>query len=325
MILLGLCVGLYFWGSSSHYPPSDYNKTFAYEGTAPEPKSDTLSIITYNLGYLSGMTNNLPVNRTEQLYEDNLAKVNRLFDRLNPDIVAFQEIDFGASRSFGVNQLAEMATANDYEYGGVAVNWDKRYVPFPFWPPSKHFGKMLSGQAIMSRFEISSNDRIVMEKPADNPFFYNAFYIDRLAQISTILVKGVAIKVINVHLDAFDTATRYNQARVVLAIYQDLVKTFPVLLVGDFNSRPPFASNNTDEDQSIDALFKEPGLSVAITKAAYQQSESDFYTFNSRDPYQMIDYIFYSTQHFKPVASRVVHEAGEASDHLPVLFEFTLR
>ena len=325
VIVLCLSIGFYLWGSSSHFPSADYNKIVSYADPDSQHDSDTLSILTYNLGYLSGMTNNLPVDRTEQLHEDNLAKVNSVLAQINPNVVAFQEIDFGADRSFSVNQLARMAEANDYGFGGMAVNWDKRYVPFPFWPPSNHFGKMLSGQAIMSRFEITSNDRIVLEKPGDNPFFYNAFYIDRLAQITTVEMKGVEIKIINVHLDAFDISTRQNQAQVILAIYQDLVKTFPVLLVGDFNSAPPFASVNDAEDKSMDAFFREPGLSGAITKVAYQQSESDHYTFNSRDPYQMIDYIFYSARHIKPVTSRVVHEAGEASDHLPVLFEFTLR
>ena len=53
--------------------------------------------------------------------------------------------------------------------GAYAVNWDKRYVPFPYWPPVVHFGEMLSGQGVLSKFPILMNKKIVLQKPEENP------------------------------------------------------------------------------------------------------------------------------------------------------------
>ena len=325
LVILSFTFFLYFWGSSSHFPAAEYNSIQNFEHSQLGNSSDTFCIMTFNLGYLSGMTNNLAVDRSEQLYNGNLAITNKMINDIRPDFLAFQEIDFDANRSFNHNQYEEIAVTNGYSYGAMAVNWDKRYVPFPFWPPSKHFGKMLSGQALLCQFKITANERIVLEKPDDYPFYYKAYYIDRVAQISTIDVGGKLIKIINVHLEAFEVLTREIQAAVVLSLYRDLAVEFPVFLVGDFNSLPPFATASEPEDKSLNAFFKEPGLGVAISEESYLQSESDYYTFDSETPYQKLDYIFYSKKDIVPVSARVVHEAGQASDHLPVLFQFRWR
>ena len=325
LIILSFTLFLYFWGSSSHFPTAEYASIQNFDHSQPRNSTDTFSIMTYNLGYLSGMTNNLAVDRSEQLYDGNLATANKMINAIKPDFLAFQEIDFDANRSFYYNQFEQIANANEYSFGAMAVNWDKRYVPFPFWPPSKHFGKMLSGQALLCQFEITANERIVLEKPSDYSFYYKAFYIDRVAQISTVNLGGKIVKIINVHLEAFDESTREAQAAVVLSLYRDLAEEFPVFLVGDFNSLPPFATVGEPEDKSLNAYFKEPGLGVAIPEESYLQSESDYFTFNSVTPYQKLDYIFYSKKDVIPVSARVVHEAGEASDHLPVLFHFRWR
>jgi endonuclease/exonuclease/phosphatase family metal-dependent hydrolase len=326
LLFLSLLIsGLYLWGSSGTFPVSDYNQTIIYTQKDSNVHSDTFSLLTYNLGYLSGMTNNLPMDRSERLFEDNMNRVNSVLATLAPDVVTFQEIDFSSDRSYSVNQLKQIAEANNYGYGGMAVNWDKRYVPFPYWPPANHFGKILSGQAILSHFEITSNDRIVLERPTGQPFYYGAFYIDRLAQIVTVEMAGKKVKIINVHLEAFDPATRRNQAQVVLAIYRDLAVEFPVILAGDFNSQPPFATAPSADDESIGVFFREPGLAGAVTEEIYRPAEPEFFTFHSRQPYQMIDFVFYSAKDIEPLAVSVVREFGEASDHLPVLFEFKLR
>ncbi len=325
LVILSFTFFLYFWGSSSHFPAAEYDRIQNFEHSQPGNSSDTFAIMTYNLGYLSGMTNNLPVDRSEDLFTSNLDLVIRMMGSTQPDMVALQEIDFDANRSFEHNQYEEIAFKIKYSFGAMAVNWDKRYVPFPFWPPSKHFGRMLSGQALLSKFKITANERIVLEMPAGYPFYYKAYYIDRVAQITTVEVDRKIIKIINVHLEAFDIATRETQAEVVLSLYRDLASDFPVFLVGDFNSIPPFATISEPEDKSLLAFFKEPGLGVAISQESYLQSESDYFTFNSVTPYQKLDYIFYSKKDIVPVSARVVHEALEASDHLPVLFHFRWR
>jgi hypothetical protein len=72
--------------------------------------------------------------------------------------------------------------------GAIAINWDKRYVPFPYWPITQQFGRTLSGQSILSRFPIQNHERHVLDRVAGNNWIYNAFYLDRLAQVAEIVV-----------------------------------------------------------------------------------------------------------------------------------------
>ena len=58
-IFLVFIIAFYFYGSSGKLQDSDYITTgreYAYKAS-----TDTFSIMTYNVGYLSGMSNNKPV------------------------------------------------------------------------------------------------------------------------------------------------------------------------------------------------------------------------------------------------------------------------
>lgn len=145
------------------------------------PRNDSiLRIVTYNMGYLSGMTNNTPQRPSREFYANNEKRVITALRSLDADIVGFQEIDFGSDRSYHTHQ-AKMICDSLFAYGAFAVNWDKHYVPFPMWPPKVHFKKVLSGQAVMSPYLFSGHEVHHLEKVKSNPFYYNALYLDRLA------------------------------------------------------------------------------------------------------------------------------------------------
>ena len=328
MILLVIVlpvVAFYFWGSASNYNPDDYNKIVVYKvGHNPDQK-DTLSLLTFNLGYLSGMTNNLPVDRTKKLFNDNLILTNQLLSDLNPDFVGFQEIDFNAKRSFEVNQMEEIARSRGYDYAAMAVNWDKKYIPFPYGWPNTHFGRVYSGQAILSKYKITENKLNVLIKPEGHPFYYNAFYLDRIAQVDKVDINGTEVILINVHLEAFDVPTREKQAETLLKLYRKYADKYPVLLFGDFNSTPPNAINPYAVEQTMNTLLSEPGLKATISDSVYLANEKAHFTFNTRNPDIKIDYILYNSDKIKAIDARVVNEAGEISDHLPVYFQFILK
>jgi len=325
IVLIGLVVVFYFWGSSSNYFEKDYNKTVTFYKNPPKTDHDTLMVLTYNIGYLSGMTNNLPVERPESLYADNLKNAISLFNKLDPDFIGFQEIDFNAERSFSINQFRKIAMGAHYNYGAKAVNWDKKYVPFPYGLPSVNFGQVYSGQAILSKYPIVDNEREVLIKPENNPFYYNAFYLDRVAQIAKIKLNKTDLIIINVHLEAFDVPTREKQAITLLKIYRKYADDYPVLIIGDFNSTPPNASHPYEIEETIALILSEPGIKSAISDSLYLATETQQFTFNSRNPDIKIDYIFYNSARIKEIDARVVGEANEISDHLPLEMHFVLK
>lgn len=312
LVLVAFLV-FFFWASSPTMDEKDYAKLIENDYSTTVSNDSIYSIVTYNVGYLSGMTNNRAVAKPKQLFDDNLKKVKEELKKVNPDIIAFQEIDYNASRSYEVNQEEEFSKLG-YNYVAKGVNWDERYVPFPYWPPSMHFGKIISGQSILSKYELKDYERIVLERVPDNPFYRDALYLERLAQVVKVVLDGKEIVVINTHLEAFDKATRIKQLNHVIDIFKEHAETHPTILLGDFNSDPKY------KDPAINKMFDLPGVgNVAFSKDNYDL------TFDTKDPFERLDYIFYTENTIEYVSGKVLKNFEQASDHLPVVMKFKLK
>lgn len=321
IFILVLIASFYFWGSSSFDSGMKDAEIITYSEEVPTEDS-VFSIMTYNIGYLSGMTNNLSVEMPENLFKDNMEASKQLLKSLDIDVIGFQEIDYGSKRSFEQNQLDILANYLKSHQGYRSINWNKNYVPFPYWPPKFHFGKMLSGQAILSKFPLSNTETIRLEKPKNAPFYYNAFYLDRLIQVSDVQIEGKKVKVISLHLEAFDTETREEQGEIVKKLFEKYANQMPVLLIGDFNSEPSWEPK---ADKTMKTILSAEGIASAITQNQYEANKKVCYTFDSGNPYQMIDFILYNPKFITPIEARVVREAGQISDHLPVMMKFALK
>lgn len=317
LVLILVVIIFYFTASSGWNKKEDYHQLLSWE--EQQFNADTLIAMTYNIGYLSGMTNNLAVPRTKSLYDDNLNQARALIARINPDIIGFQEIDYQSNRSYKVQQLQALADGSPYATALQSVNWDKRYVPFPYWPPKYHFGKMLSGQTIMAKGSLESDTVVTLPKPVNAPFYYNAFYLDRLVQVTDWQVGSTTIKIMNLHLEAFDRETRIIHARAVKALYESYAAKMPVILMGDFNS-PPASKEGED---GMDIVMSANNIASAITDSSYNAKPSNYFTFSSGQPTEMIDFILYNPSHIQSIEG-YVPKSGEISDHLPVVFKFKL-
>ncbi|PID68297.1 MAG: endonuclease/exonuclease/phosphatase [Flavobacteriia bacterium] len=303
----------YFWASSPTQSEEDYAQMITYDYKPVTTHDSIYSIVTYNIGYLSGMTNNRPVERTKAFLETNMNLVLDQFELSDPDIIVFQEIDYDATRSYSVDQQDEIAKLG-YPYAAKAINWDKHYVPFPYWPLKANFGQVVSGQSVLSKYPLSEHERIVLPRVGDNPFYRDAFYLDRLAQVVTVNLDGREVKVINVHLEAFDKPTRVIHTDDVLALYNRFAKDYPTILLGDFNSDPDF------ESPAIDKILSQTDIgNAAFTPGSYEN------TYDTADPFKRIDFIFYSTNTIDYVDGRVMNSFAQASDHLPVEMRFRLK
>lgn len=303
----------FFWASSPTLAEKEYAKIITTSATPTVDNDSIYSIITYNIGYLSGMTNNRAIAKPKSLFENNLKKVLDNFSRLNADIIAFQEIDYASARSYEVNQQNEIAKLG-YPYVAQAVNWDETYVPFPYWPPSIHFGKMLSGQSILSKFPLTEHQRIVLERVKDNPFYRDALYLDRLAQVVKTTLGNKTVAIINVHLEAFDKPTRGHQFTYVLSLFKKLASKYPTILLGDFNSPA------RDKKAIVQRVFNMPSIGNAVFTA-----KNPINTFDTKKPFERIDYIFYTKNSIEYIDGKVLTQFGEASDHLPIEMRFRLK
>lgn len=314
LLLIIISIGFFFWASSATLDKNEYAKLTTNKSINNTTNSDSIySIVTYNIGYLSGLTNSKPIEKSKKLFDDNLHKVLIETTRIQPDIIAFQEIDYDASRSYNINQQNEIAKLG-YSYIAESVNWDETYIPFPYWPPSTHFGKVVSGQSILSKYPIKEHERIVLDRDKNLPFYRSALYLDRLAQVVKIELEGKEVVVINVHLEAFDKSTRVKQFNFVVDLFNKYRKTNPTILLGDFNSE------TRNQNAIIHTL-----LNTKDVGCAGFSKENPENTYNTKEPSKRIDYIFYSKKSIKSINGKVLTSFGQASDHYPLLMRFRLK
>ena len=195
-----------------------------------------------------------------------------------------------------------------------AINWDKKYIPFPYFPINMHFGKVVSGQSIISKYPLKDQQRIVLQRVADAPFHRDAFYLERLAQVVKVVLNGKEVILINIHLEAFDKDTRVKQFEEVVALFNKYKDNYPTILLGDFNSRA------RDENAIVKKMFTMKNVGNAAFDVINIEN-----TFDTKAPYERIDYIFYTKSSIEYISGKVLNEFGQASDHLPVFMEFRLR
>ena len=125
--------------------------------------------------------------------------------------------------------------------------------------------------------------------------------------------------IINVHFEAWDVQAREQQAIELIDLYKKYEKEYPILIVGDFNSTPPGSSEPYMIEKTIESILEVDGLEMAIGLDRYLNDEASYFTFNSIEPSIKIDHIFYNSRKMKLINARVVNEASDISDHLPVM------
>lgn len=239
VILAGIAL-LIYWArgpqvSEKQFPSSQVINYKNYESNARRSIPDRLTVVTYNMGFASADKNNKPVKLVEEEIRANLDAMVAELQKLKPDLIFLQEVDFNAARTFGIDQMRYLVEGLEMPFAAYVITWNRRYLPWPFWPPSVHYGRMLSGQAVLSRFPIQGQSAIRFEKPASNPFWYNWFYLDRIAQRVSLTVGDDTWNVWNLHLEAFDPSAREQQFKqVIQAIRKD---TRAVIAAGDYNEQ----------------------------------------------------------------------------------------
>lgn len=319
-----------------HWASSRYIKTESavfQQGTPAHSVADTLSIITFNAAYFKGAFNS---SRTvsEVNMRSNLHSYAGILEQLRPDLVALQEVDIDCQRTYHTNQVQWLASNLQFQFSAYALAWNKRYVPFPGGRFSEHFGSMASGQGLLSKYPITTNQRIVLPK-ADSLIGVNSsflaqmvagqLYTRRIAQVSSIRMDSQDLIVVNVHLENSNAASRMKQVKAVLEHYRLIDPLLPVVILGDFNTvvptqrASPFLTDKEhswfETDDTINGLLDETLQSLSIA--------STDLTFPAASPRLRFDHVFFN-QWIEPIEEKVIYRST-ASDHLPVWFRFKIR
>jgi endonuclease/exonuclease/phosphatase family metal-dependent hydrolase len=164
----------------------------------------TLRVLTYNIHHGEGTD--------KQFDYERLANVIK---NLKPDIVALQEVDRGTERASGVDQAKLLARLCHMHYA--------------FGQAMPHQGGQY-GDAILSRFPIT--------KTVVHPLPYQLDLEPRAAVEVVIQPAGLGpISFVDTHLCHKSEGLRVQQTQRLLQLFPS-EKGNPVILAGDFNSRP---------------------------------------------------------------------------------------
>lgn len=279
------------------------------------PRQDnTLKIVSWNIGYASGLANNLGAVLSEEEVGRNLQTLAQEIKKLDPDILFLQEVDFQSKRSHFINQFEFLANSLQMPYGAYDVLWNKKYVPYPYWPLAKHFGQIVSGQAVLTRLPVLSQDVVAYQKPP-HAFWYNWFYLDRVLQRMRVKWLGEELVLWNVHHEAFNPVTRFKQAQLLGKDVLENECQYKIV-AGDFN------------DPTQDEALKLRGMGVDSTLQQFEnvsqlqceqmQFPEPALTFPSDAPNQKLDHIL-TSGNFKFIERKVI--CSDASDHCLIYVE----
>ena len=326
LALVALLGGAFWYAHKPYLSPAEFAPqgivVFAGAPAAAPDLPETITVVTYNIGYASGKTNNLGVKMSRAEVETNLKAIAAGLKQLNPDVIGMQEVDFRSARTHDIDQFRYLADALQMPYGAYVMTWNLTYLPWPYWPPSRHYGHIVSGQAVLSRFPLSAQQATVLPKPATNPFWYNWFYLERVLQKLTLSWNGGKSSLWNVHLDAFSGKTRLLQAEILSKQIQadaDPLK----FAIGDFNSASlikagvtPNESDKDDIGESLALLEKETGMKKDPPDPSRLSQPS-------WDPIKKIDQLFASPDWELTESGVLAGVTG--SDHLAVWGKYRRR
>ena len=336
LLILGVgLLGFVSFLAWSSYPWSNREKivtpeilSFETDAIMDVPENPSvIKVLSWNLGFLYGKGSEGPGYslREKAFFTTQLDKLVREIDAWGADILCLQEIDFDSHRSAGIDMASYLAAKANYPYVAQAVSWEANYIPFPYWPLKNNFGRMRSGGAILSKYPLKDHEVTLLAKPAAQPWWYNLFYLHRYYQRVTVELGKKKIKLVNLHLEAFDKTDREGQVRKLVG-KAELDKID--VIAGDFNMVPSsamkkskFPGGDDYENDSSFAVMAKSGLSEVIPEEIYSLSEQSYFTFPAWAPDRRLDYIFYRPE-LKMMKAEVLRSA--LSDHLPIRASFQI-
>lgn len=333
----GSAVAWVLWASAPQLSPLEYMQ--GQIASLPNTRNEealqgppgTFRLATLNAGYAFGPANNTATRVPKEQIEANLDALGRALASLHADFIVLQEVDFDSDRTYRIDQLAWIQRHTGHPHMAIAYNWDVRYLPWPYWPPAAHFGRILSGQALLSRVPIRGQKKIAFPKPDTQPFWYNRFFLDRALHLCTVEIDGAPLLIGGCHLESYHPASRRAQARLLAAALQEEAGT-PIVLAGDFNAIPDWAEipprmakelgTASTRDDSLTYL-EQIGLRPLFSAARWATRGEESHTYASFAPMACIDHVFVGGA-LAIVDGGVCRDSGEASDHFPVWVDCAL-
>jgi len=347
-IVVGLVVLLLVLAYATTYHPADVQpEEVTCPSNAPKLKpGQPLKILSWNVQYMASkqfvfyydkLDNSGPDLRpTPEAITQTFEEVARIIEEEKPDLILLQEVDDGAGRTDGEDQLARLLPmiSKDYVCHASAFYWKASFIPHP-----KIMGPVGMKLSTISKYQISEATRHQLPMYEQDPLT-DMFYLKRAVLEAKMPMDGDGAKPLvtfNTHLDAFaqGTNTMELQANMSRDLFAGAEKAGnPWLGAGDFNLLATKAA--WEALGNGEQAYYNPDTEAAPLFEAFQSipslaeidgpEKARWYTFfaNNPDlagkPDRTIDYVFLPPK-AKIISKKVRQDATAISDHLPIVAE----
>jgi endonuclease/exonuclease/phosphatase family metal-dependent hydrolase len=306
---------------------------------------DTLKVMTWNIKFGGGRIDFFfdchgdRVIMTKEEVEQNMAEVAKRINEINPDILFLQEVDINSKRSAKINQLQYILDNTQLNYGTYASQWKASYIP------SEGLGRMDSGNAILSKWELKEAHRIALPLIKEQNFLVRYFYLKRNLMEASLEHPNGKLMLLNTHASAY---AKDNTKKLQLDIIKKHIDSLnqqgmQFILAGDFNSLPPYTQQLNDFDDAactggaFDAndYSKETDWMVPFYENYQAAIPLNEYKLNNK-PYfshttdkkgfwnRKLDYIF-ANRNFEPGTGITHQKWMQSSDHAPITAFYSIK
>jgi len=291
--------------------------TFLFRGDERPEAEGGVRLVSWNVHFGAGSTLDDARRFDRRTVTHNLNRMAELLRGEAPDIVALQEVDRDSMRSGHVDQLEHLRDATGLRHASFATTWDAAWVPYPVTaPPRQQYGRMWSGQAVLSRFPVIEQRRHALPQPSRFGRVYNRFYLHRCVQEVVLdLGRGRRLTVFNVHLEAFDKTNRRQQARSVAALLNGV--RGPGILLGDLNTISPESERFVGFPDEPETDFQGDDTLQTLTSTGWSRAGGQDFTFPANAPNRRLDHMLVSPD-LEIIEAEVLAHDQPASDHLPL-------
>jgi endonuclease/exonuclease/phosphatase family metal-dependent hydrolase len=279
--------------------------------------SPTIRVATWNIRAAIGPGDPFPPAWWRHASRDRLARIAGIIDELDLDLIALQEVALFTPNGDLHDQPADLArlTGMDVRYAAV-------HAFALVAPESGHaIGAATWGNAILSRrpledgfargLPVGADDALV--EPTGSPLplagvaFAEAPYGTREPRCAVggrLSAPRPSVAIVGAHLTYAGTEQRRAQIDAMAALAGDMGP--PVILAGDFN-----APIEATETQGLSGVFDDAFAAVGIPAGDPRRASCGTHR---------IDHLL--TRGLRATSCGVHRDAGDASDHLPVVATF---
>lgn len=250
------------------------------------------SLMSFNIAHGRGLSLYQGFHNSNSIRK-NLEKIALIIREHSPDIVAFQEIDQSSHWNKHIDLLKHIQDETNYHYSKHGIH-------------NTRFGRkpLYYGNAFLSKHPILSCEVYPFgEKTVGEKGFMEA----------RVLIESQEIDIINLHLDFRSRRTRITQIESILERIKRLHladNVNPPLICSDFN---------TGYKAFSDAVRQIMIRSARHVQYTYHPQNER--TFPAHFPSRGLDFVL-APKPYKVKAARAIKSF--ASDHLPVLIDFSL-